>query len=256
MWGRKKEFIYSDFEGTVDIVDVSYRYPNINKYAPQDVSVSVLHNEFIRIVRLSGAGKSTLADFILGLVTPMIGKVCISKLSPKNAIERWSGAITYVPQDPLILHASILENVALGFARNVIDSRQVLKCLQLSQLMDSINELPDGIYTIVGERGTQMSGGQKQRLSIARALYTDPKLILFDEATSSLDAQTEANLSEAISNLKSGATIIAIAHRLSTIKKAYRILHLESGRIIGIDTFENLVIQFPVFKHQAKLMGL
>lgn len=253
---EEKEFVYPDFEGTVDIVNVSYRYPNASNYALQDVSVSILNNEFIGIVGLSGAGKSTLADLILGLATPTIGQVSISKLSPEDAIKRWAGAIAYVPQDPLILNASILENVALGFARRDIDAQQVLKCLQLAQLMDFISELPEGVHTIVGERGTRMSGGQKQRLSIARALYTNPKLILFDEATSSLDAQTEAKLSDAISNLKSGATIIAIAHRLSTIKKADRVIYLESGEIRGVDTFENLVIQFPSFKHQAKLMGL
>jgi ABC-type multidrug transport system fused ATPase/permease subunit len=249
-------FVYPGFEGTVEIVNVSYRYPNTSSYALQNVSVSIQRNEFIGIVGLSGAGKSTLADLILGLATPTAGSVSISKLEPENAIQRWAGAIAYVPQDPLILNASILENVALGYARNAIDPQQVQKVLQLAQLMDFIDELPDGINTVVGERGTRMSGGQKQRLSIARALYTNPKLILFDEATSSLDAQTEANLSEAISNLKSGATIIAIAHRLSTIKKADRIIYLEAGKINGVDNFENLVKQFPKFENQAKLMGL
>jgi ABC-type multidrug transport system fused ATPase/permease subunit len=122
--------------------------------------------------------------------------------------------------------------------------------------MEFVVALPDGIHTIVGERGARLSGGQKQRLSIARALYTNPKLIILDEATSSLDGKTEAMLSSAISNLKTGATIIAIAHRLSTVQHADRIIYLESGKIQAIDTFENLCAAFPAFKQQAEQMGL
>lgn len=248
-------FKYPDFVPTVEIVNASYCYPNSNKSALEDVNFSVFENEFVGIVGLSGAGKSTLADLMLGLISPTSGEVTISKVRPEDAISRWAGAVAYVPQEPLVINSSIRENVALGFMKDKIDDQQVLRVLGLAQLMDFVVGLPDGINTFVGENGARLSGGQKQRLSIARALYTNPRLIIFDEATSSLDVTTEANLSKAMANLQTGSTIIAIAHRLSTIQKADRIIYLESGKIRGIGTFSELSVQFPTFREQAKLMG-
>ena len=156
----------------------------------------------------------------MGVLQPTSGSVQISGLSPLQAIISWPGAISYVPQDTLIISGSIRENVGLGFSNLESFDELIWESLALAQLEDFVRNLPGGLSAQVGERGTQLSGGQRQRLGIARALFTRPKLIVFDEATSSLDVATEFEVSQAINALRSRVTIVLIAHRLSTIRKA------------------------------------
>jgi ABC-type multidrug transport system fused ATPase/permease subunit len=146
--------------------------------------------------------------------------------------------------------------VALGFPPAEISEQEILRALKSAQLEDFVLSLPNGLETLVGERGAKLSGGQKQRIGIARALYTNPKLIILDEATSALDGKTEAELSLAISNLKQGTTIIVIAHRLSTIQDANRIFYMKEGRILAIGSFEEVRERVVEFDEQARLMGL
>jgi ABC-type multidrug transport system fused ATPase/permease subunit len=192
----------------------------------------------------------------LGVLEPQRGKVLISDADPATAILKWPGAISYVPQETYITDASIAENVALGYQKERIDRNQVVENLKVAQLWDYVQTLELGIEARVGERGVQLSGGQRQRLGIARALYTKPKLLILDEATSSLDAETEQAISASIHSLKGDVTLIVIAHRLSTIKEADVIHYVENGQIMGSGTFEQLREKVPNFNTSATIMGL
>jgi ABC-type multidrug transport system fused ATPase/permease subunit len=249
-------FEYPGFYGSVSLRSVTFQYPDAKSPALSMVNAEINEKEFIGIVGLSGAGKSTLADLILGLLEPSSGQVLISGLKPIETIKKWAGAISYVPQEPLIVNGSIRDNVALGFPPAEISEQEILRALKSAQLEDFVLSLPNGLETLVGERGAKLSGGQKQRIGIARALYTNPKLIILDEATSALDGKTEAELSLAISNLKQGTTIIVIAHRLSTIQDANRIFYMKEGRILAIGSFEEVRERVVEFDEQARLMGL
>jgi ABC-type multidrug transport system fused ATPase/permease subunit len=251
-----RSFDYPGFSGNIYLEDISFVYPGANSPALTIVNAEIQENEFIGIVGLSGAGKSTLADLILGLLEPSSGTVLISGRKPIEAIEKWSGAISYVPQEPMIINGSIRENVALGFPQEEISERDVVRALKSAQLEEFVESLPQGLDTNVGERGAKLSGGQRQRIGIARALYTNPKLIIFDEATSALDGKTEAELSLAISNFKKRVTIIVIAHRLSTVQDANRIFYMKEGRIEATGSFKEVRQKVSEFNEQARLMGL
>jgi ABC-type multidrug transport system fused ATPase/permease subunit len=247
---------HPEFYSSVEIKDVSFAYPGSSEKVLCGVTLEIMPGEIIAIVGPSGAGKTTLIDTILGLISPDSGEVLISKLKPSEAIVKFSGAISYVPQDILISDGSVKENVALGFDVNKVPQARIEKALEIAQLSQMISAMPDGLNTQVGDRGTLLSGGQRQRLGIARALLTNPKLIVLDEATSALDGQTEADLSEAINKLKNNATIIIVAHRLSTVRTADQVVYLEAGEIKAKGTFDEVRKLIPDFEKQAQLMGL
>ena len=249
-------FKYTDFEANLLLENLTFTYPGNQSPAIKNINLQIKKGDFIAFVGASGAGKTTLVDILLGIIEPDVGRVVISGLSPKEAIQKWEGAISYVPQDIIISSGSIRENVALGYSKILADEKIVLDAIELSSLGDFIRSLPDGIETYVGERGAKLSGGQRQRLGIARALFTKPELIVFDEATSALDGQTENEVSQSIKSLQGKVTIIMIAHRLSTIRYADKVVYLESGEIIGEGTFDKLRNTIPNFEKQAKLMGL
>jgi ABC-type multidrug transport system fused ATPase/permease subunit len=211
--------------------------------------------EVIAFVGPSGAGKTTLADLILGVFSPTSGSISVSKVEPLLAISTWPGAIGYVPQDTVIGIGSIAQNVALGYP---VEGHEELiaEALKKAQLENFVNELEDGINTKVGEGGNRLSGGQRQRLGIARALFTKPRIIILDEATSSLDAQTEYDLSEAINALKGEVTTFIVAHRLSTVRNADKVVYLENGIVLAVGTFDEVKKAVPNFRIQANLMGI
>ena len=208
------------------------------------------------IVGPSGAGKSTLIDVMLGILEPQSGSVTISGTPPSSAIQKWPGAIAYVPQNAWINEASIAENIALGVPKKEINRARVLEVLDSAMLLELVESLPDNIDTLIGERGVGLSGGQLQRLGIARALYLNPKLIVFDEATSALDGVTENEISKAFSNMRESATVIIIAHRLSTIQGVDKLIYLEDGEVKASGTFDEVRKAVPEFHKQAGLMGL
>lgn len=249
-------FIYPGFTASIELRNVCYSYPDSPLKALDFVNLEISHGEFVAIVGSSGAGKSTLADLILGLLKPDQGKVLISDHQPQDAIREWSGAIAYVPQDVLIVNGTIRENIALGYPRDSISQEHIERSIEVSQLDDFVLSLPEGIESRVGERGAKLSGGQRQRLGIARALYSNPKLIILDEATSALDGKTEADLSAAINRLKREVTVVMIAHRLSTVRDADKILYLDQGKALALGNFEEVRSKVVAFDHQAKLMGL
>jgi ABC-type multidrug transport system fused ATPase/permease subunit len=250
------KFIYPGFTASIELRNVCYSYPDSPQRALDFVNLEISHGEFVAIVGSSGAGKSTLADLILGLLKPDQGEVLISDHQPQDAIREWSGAIAYVPQDVLIVNGTIRENIALGYPRDSISQEHIERSIEVSQLDDFVLSLPEGIESRVGERGAKLSGGQRQRLGIARALYSNPKLIILDEATSALDGKTEADLSAAINRLKREVTVVMIAHRLSTVRDADKILYLDQGKALALGNFEEIRSKVVAFDHQAKLMGL
>jgi ABC-type multidrug transport system fused ATPase/permease subunit len=246
----------STFKGTASIVNLDFSYSSDDNFVLKNINLDVQEGEMLAIVGPSAAGKSTLVDLLLGIYSSTSGSIKLSGVAPKVAIKAWPGAIAYVPQNVSLITGTISENIALGFSHDEIDIDRVRECLEIAQLTEYVSTLPNGIEMQVGESALQMSGGQLQRLGIARAIYTKPQLLVLDEATSSLDGKTELDVSEAIFLLRGEITIILIAHRLSTVIKADRIAYLNDGRILSVGNFEQLKAAIPDFAHQAKLMGL
>jgi ABC-type multidrug transport system fused ATPase/permease subunit len=244
------------FTPDIRIKNLKFHYPGDSNFELSISDLDILPGEIVAIVGPSGSGKSTLVDLLLGVLTPISGEIEISKTKPESAISKWPGSIGYVPQEIYVSDASILENVGLGYSLDEINVQSVEDSVEQAQLMQLVQELPDGLNTNVGDRGSRLSGGQRQRLGIARSLYTKPKLLILDEATSALDGLTENDISTEISNLKSKMTVVLIAHRLSTVKLADRIIYVENGKIRAIGTFTDLRIAVPDFDKQAKLSGL
>ena len=253
---KDEEISRENFRGTISLNNVSYRYPNSEVDALSDVTLTIGQGQLIAFVGPSGAGKSTLADVILGLLQIDTGQVAISGMNPREVIRKWPGIFGYVPQDVLITNGSIKENVALGFNPDEFSDDQIWDVLRTTSLDKLVEDFPNKLETRLGDRGGFISGGQRQRLGIARALFTKPGLIVLDEATSALDGETEADISNAISRLKGEVTVVLIAHRLSTVRNADAVFYLDNGRLLASGTFEELRKLVPDFDAQASLMGL
>lgn len=249
------ETSHKGFIPTVRISNLNFAYPTKKHNALTDVNLSVDPGDVVALVGPSGAGKTTLADLILGVFTPTSGNVVVSNMEPLKAISEWPGAIGYVPQDTVIGQGTIAQNVALGYPVE-LNEALIIDALKKAQLWNFVSELDDGIYTRVGDGGNRLSGGQRQRLGIARALFTKPRIIVLDEATSSLDAQTEFDLSESINALKGEVTTFIVAHRLSTVRNADKVVYLDKGCVLAIGTFDEVKASVPDFRVQANLMGI
>lgn len=247
---------YLGFKPSISLTNVNFSYPGSNSEVLKDINLEILPGDFVAITGVSGSGKSTLVDLILGVMNPNSGEIKISESSPLDAFKKWPGAVGYVPQDVYLIQGTVRDNFEIG--PNDIQSHDdtYIKALTDAK-MEFIFSFPNlGLDTMVGENGTKLSGGQRQRLGIARALTTSPRLIVLDEATSSLDSETESELSGSIQALKGSSTIIMIAHRLSTIRQANKVVYLHEGQIQAVGTFEEVRSRVPNFDNQAKLMGL
>lgn len=244
------------FEPRIDVVDVSVSYPGSDSKALSRVSLTMPEGSSLGLVGTTGAGKSTLADVILGILPPDSGYVRIGGVSPDEAIATWPGALAYVPQEIAITNSTIRENVALGLAPDMVDDALVWEALERAHLAGMIEGLREGLDSLVGEHGVKMSGGQRQRLGLARALYTRPRLLVLDEATSALDAETEQIIATALRELEGAVTTVTVAHRLATIRHCDIVLYLEMGRPVAFGTFEEVRNQSVHFDQQAKLLGL
>jgi ABC-type multidrug transport system fused ATPase/permease subunit len=247
---------HRDFQPLIILNNISLTYPGSQTAAISNIDLAIPAGKLVAFVGPSGAGKTTLIDVLLGVLNQDSGEVSISGLSPLNAVSRWPGAISYVPQDVAIISGTYRDNVAMGFPKDAFTDEMVLEALKVAHLEKLINDLPIGIDTQVGEGGNMISGGQRQRLGIARAMFTQPKLLVLDEATSALDGETEAGISDSIQSLRGDATIIMIAHRLSTIMNADMVVYMEGGRIKATGSFVEVRRQIPNFDKQANLMGL
>lgn len=247
---------YPGFAPKVIMANIDFRYPNSDKFAVENFSLEIAPGQFIAIVGSSGAGKTTMVDLLLGIIAPTSGSISISGLTPTECISSYAGAIAYVPQDVMISNGTFRENVALGFPMHEATDERVMRSLKTAHLYDFVSSFPEGMDSNVGENGSRLSGGQRQRLGIARALFTNPMMLIMDEATSSLDGETEAAISESINSLRGQVTVISIAHRLSTIRTADQVCFMDSGKLVAKGSFNEVRSIVPEFDQQAKRMGL
>jgi ABC-type bacteriocin/lantibiotic exporter with double-glycine peptidase domain len=244
-----------EFIPNIHLKDVEFNYENDKLWRLEIPSLDIPAGAQVAIVGPSGGGKSTLVDIILGIIEPIKGEVIVSKLKAREAIKMWPGGIGYVPQKITAFKGSLLENIILGGGDMETDLARVKEVVELSQLNWGSNSA-DILQEQVTDGGTNMSGGQLQRLGIARALYSNPKLIALDEATSALDGQTEEAISVAINSLKGKSTVLLIAHRLSSVRNADLVIYVENGKILASGTIFEVRERVPNFEKQAKLMGL
>jgi len=221
--------------------DVSFAYPGSSRKALDALSFEIENNKITSFVGGTGSGKSTIIDHILGLLYPTDGKVVTDDktLSLKNS-RQWQRKIGYVAQHIFLLDDTIAKNIAFGTPDQEIDVEKIKTVAELACLDEFVCKLPDGFNTVVGERGSQLSGGQMQRIGIARALYNSPSLLILDEATSALDNITEQNIINNIISFSDNMTIVMVAHRLSTIKCSHKIILLNNGSIDDSGTYEEL----------------
>jgi ABC-type multidrug transport system fused ATPase/permease subunit len=244
------------FNSEVILKSVDMKYPGNEVSALISVDLKISEGESVALVGPSGAGKTSIVDVLLGVLPPDNGRVSVSGLPPLEAIAKWPGAIAYVPQDVAILNGTFRENVGMGYPKEIATDDLVWEALEVAQLADFVRSLPLNLDTPVGERGTRISGGQRQRLGIARAMFTKPKLLVLDEATSALDGQTESDISDAIKELHGLVTVVMIAHRLSTVKHSDQVVYMAKGKIVASGTFNEVRSQVSDFDRQAQLMGL
>lgn len=247
---------HGDFDASIVVDRVCVTYVGAREPALADLSFSAAAGTSVALVGSTGAGKSTLADVIIGVLEPDEGSVTINGVTPKEAIDRWPGAIAYVPQSVALVAGTVRDNVALGLPTEAVDDALVWEALERAHMADFLREAREGLDTYIGERGVRLSGGQRQRLGIARALYTRPRLLVLDEATSALDAETEQAIVQTLDELEGQVTTVTVAHRLATVRRADQLLYLEHGRVVAQGTFEEVRVAAPDFDRQAALLGL
>lgn len=248
--------INNKFVPSIKVRNLSFCYSTSQTEALRNINLELQAGKILAIVGASGAGKSTLVDLLLGVLNPTRGEIQISGMSPLEAINIFPGEIAYVPQEVSITNGSIRENISMGYDVKHFTDEEIFDALKVAQLDDFVSQSEFGLNSQVGDRGTNLSGGQRQRLGIARALVSKPQLLILDEATSSLDAESEAKISEAILKLKGHVSVVLVAHRLSTIQHADTIVFLKDGSVIGSGTFSELRSSISDFERQALLLGL
>ncbi|MEB3100768.1 ABC transporter ATP-binding protein [Ferviditalea candida] len=205
----------------------------------QDINIHIPAKSMTAIVGPSGAGKSTLIDLLMGMLKPEQGRICVDgDPLTDDRIFSFRRSISYVPQDPFLFNASIRENLLL--IEPDAREEQIWKALKFASAAEFVKKLPDGLDTIIGDRGVRLSGGERQRLVVARAILRQPSILILDEATSALDTENEANIQQALDNLKGTMTIIVVAHRLSTIRNADQVIVLDQGKVMQIGCFNQL----------------
>jgi ATP-binding cassette subfamily C protein len=240
------------FNSKLAIRDLSYNYPASQQAALTGISLVIDKGQSVAFAGTSGAGKTTLANMVLGLLTPTRGNIFADDQSIFDDLSAWQSIIGYVPQSIYLLDASVRNNIAFGLKEDETNEKMIRDAVKTAKLESFIAGLPNGLETVIGENGVRLSGGQRQRLGIARALYHEPEILVLDEATSSLDPETEKEVSNAIEAMSGKKTMIIIAHRLSTIQKCDRIYYLKNGTIAGSGTFLELIETNGDFRRMAE----
>lgn len=221
-----------EFHHEITLKGIDWKYPNTEKYILKDINLTIQKGESVAFIGASGAGKTTLADILLGLLIPEKGDILVDGQSILHLKKKWGELIGFVSQAFYLNDDTIRNNVAFGIDAKKIDDKMVWRALEQAQLKETVEKLPKGLDTVVGERGMRFSGGQRQRLAIARALYYNPEILILDEATSALDTDTETAVMEAIEALQGHKTLVIIAHRLTTIRNCDTIYEVENTKIV------------------------
>lgn len=237
------------FWNKVNFKDVSYKYPESSNFALKNINLEIRKGYHYGFVGFSGSGKSTTIDIFNGLISPFTGKVLIDGKPLLNFGHReWQSKIGYVPQQPKISDQSIKENIAFGLDYSEIDNDRILSCIEMVGLTPFLKTLPHGTSTLLGDSGKFISGGQKQLIAIARALYKNPEILILDEATSSLDSISENLVRNALKNLHGKISLLTIAHQFSNIKEADHIFLFEKGKLIDEGNYIYLINNSSLFK--------
>lgn len=236
---------------SLELRSVDYQYAGDRTPSLSRVSLTVRRGDRIGIVGSTGGGKSTLINVMLGLLDPTGGDVLIGTTDLRNVREQWQEMIGYVPQSIYLLDDTVRRNVALGVADCEIDNDAVWGVLEAARIADKVRSLPKGLDTCVGENGIRLSGGERQRLGIARALLPKPQVLIFDEATSSLDTQTEREITDTIHALGDERTVIVVTHRLTTVMRCDRVHLVNAGRIVDIGTYDDLLARNKEFREMV-----
>jgi ABC-type bacteriocin/lantibiotic exporter with double-glycine peptidase domain len=223
---------HEGFWNSIELKDVSFKYEVNDENILSNINLNIPFGNQVSIIGKSGSGKTTLVDIILGINVPQYGEVSISGRTPNEIAKLFPGSITYVPQDSIIVNGTIRSNICLGYDPSEIGDELIYNALEMAELKDFVLKMPNKLDQYIGDRGSRISGGQRQRLGIARALISSPKIIVMDEATSALDAETEKQISDTINKLKGKTTVILIAHRLATVQKSDLVVYLEGGKIL------------------------
>jgi ATP-binding cassette, subfamily B, bacterial PglK len=230
------------FNQQISIENLVFQYPGATRRSLDQISLVVQKGQSIGLIGKSGAGKTTLVDVLLGLFTPQSGDISVDGVSVYKDLRAWQNLLGYVPQSIFLIDDTIERNIAFGVPDHLIDSDRLNKAIEMAQLSEVVAQLPQGIKTEVGEKGVLLSGGQRQRVGIARVLYHEREILVFDEATAALDTETEQLVTEATKALSGVKTVIIIAHRLSTIQHCDRIYQLEHGQIVKAGTYQEVVL--------------
>jgi ATP-binding cassette subfamily C protein len=241
-------------EHEICLKEVTFIYQKTNVPVIENLNLNINRGQLVAVIGPSGSGKTTLVDLILGLLQPQSGTISIRGKSPQEFVTGAYGTIGYVAQDATLIDGSLRDNLIFGLEKHVEDE-DLLKILETVAMREFVESLPNKLNTLVGERGTLLSGGQRQRLNLARALVTNPEILVLDEATSALDVETESVITKSIESLKLNRTIIVIAHRLSTVLNADNIVFMQDGHILGQGHFSELRKTVPDFDRQAQLAG-
>jgi ATP-binding cassette subfamily C protein len=235
--------------------DVTFSYPDSSSPALLNLNFTIEPGSQTALMGPSGAGKSTIADMLCLLLTPTSGRVF--QITNSSKLERSiGGRVSYVPQKPGMISGTILENVALGVEPERVDREEVISALQAAHLGTLIQELPEGIDTSLGKLKDSLSGGQMQRLGLARAIYEKPNLLVMDEATSALDAESESEIQKTLEVMRGRVTVVVIAHRLNTIQHADKVILLEDGKVRDSGTFKELISRNPSVEKVVDLMRI
>ena len=240
------------FRDRVQFHGVSYGYPGSEEVVLDEIDLEIRRGESVGFVGASGAGKTTCVDLLLGLLKPDEGEVIVDGRNIRDGLRSWQDRLGYIAQPVYLMDDTVRRNVAFGVDDDAIDDSQVWEALEDARLGSLVRSLPEQLDTTIGEGGVRISGGQRQRLGIARALYRRPELLVLDEATSSLDNATERQISEAIESLAGRMTLVIIAHRLSTVRHCDRLFFLRDGRIEAVGSYDELLAENRYFQQMVR----
>lgn len=233
--------------------EVTYQYPGSTEPAIKNLTVSIKKGHVVSFAGSTGSGKTTIIDLMLGLLTPDHGKIRFDNQSTSEYLKQAGRPISYIPQFIFLTDDTLRRNIAFGIPDDEINETRIQEVIEISQLKEVIQKLPEGLDTNIGERGIRLSGGERQRIGVARALYRDPDIIIMDEATSALDSYTENELIEAINRLREERTLIIISHRTTVLDICNEIHFLQNGKIIATGTLSELLEKNPDFQEMTRI---